>query len=192
MSGHGRFSGNPKTEWLVDPNGRDRDMRLIEDFWYQDPDGRRWTAKAGSIINGASIPQRFWSRVGSPYTDDYRLASIVHDVACADPLVDRREADVMFYHACRAAGCPPRQAIWLYAGVRLGAWCRSYLPEEFTSREDTVFRMPTNMSPDGRSLEDDFEALARQLDGIPDEASIQDMDAVVEGHMSRGTWRMDP
>src|SRR5437867_734231 len=121
MSNHGSFSGNPKTEWLVDSDGADRDMKVIEDFWYIDPDGRTWSAKAGSIINGASIPRPLWSLVGSPYTDDYRRASIVHDVACNDPAVDRKDADVMFFHACRAGGCSPLQARWLYAGVRIGA-----------------------------------------------------------------------
>ncbi len=39
MSHHGSFSGNPKTEWLVDESGADRNMRLLKDFFYTDPDG---------------------------------------------------------------------------------------------------------------------------------------------------------
>ncbi|MDE2059136.1 MAG: hypothetical protein KGL31_04490 [candidate division NC10 bacterium] len=30
MSNHGSFSGNPKTEWLVDDSGADRNMRLLK------------------------------------------------------------------------------------------------------------------------------------------------------------------
>jgi hypothetical protein len=183
MSEHGSFSGNPKTEWLVDPFGRDRDMRLIEDFWYQDPDGRKWTAPAGSIVNGASIPRPLWASVGSPYTDDYRRPSIVHDVACEGPEVERKDADVMFYHACRAAGCPPRQAIWLYAGVRLGAWCRSNLSEESISRDAMLFKVPLEVSAEAQYLQNDFEALATQLEGLPDDASTEEIDAVIEGRM---------
>jgi choline dehydrogenase-like flavoprotein len=97
MSKHGSFSGNPKTEWLVDENGADRDMALIEEFWYLDPGGRKWAAPKGSVINGASMPRPLWSTVGSPYTDDYRRASIVHDVAYDDPTVQRKDADIMFY-----------------------------------------------------------------------------------------------
>lgn len=33
----------------------------------------------------------------------------------------RRNADKMFYHACRVGGCSPRQALLLYLGVRIGA-----------------------------------------------------------------------
>ena len=47
---YGKFSGNPKTEWLADA-GADRDMRVLEPFWYLDPDGRRWDVPEGTIIN---------------------------------------------------------------------------------------------------------------------------------------------
>lgn len=53
---NGTFSGNPKTEWLTE-QGADRNMRMLEDFWYDDPAGRRWKAPKGSIVNGASIPE---------------------------------------------------------------------------------------------------------------------------------------
>ena len=127
MSNHGSFSGNPKTEWLVDKSGADRNMRLLEDFLYTDPDGRKWPAPSGSIIDGASIPRPLWATVGSPYTDDYRRASVVHDVACDSPTIPRKDADVMFYHACIAGGCSFLQAKLLYAGVRIGAWTSSSL-----------------------------------------------------------------
>lgn len=118
---HGAFSGNPQAEWLSEP-GNDRQMKLLQDFWYDDPGGRRWLAPAGSVVDGASIPAPLWSTVGSPYTGDYRRASVVHDVACRDPAVPRREADKMFYEACLAGGCSGAQAELLYAGVRLDAW----------------------------------------------------------------------
>jgi len=116
----GNFSGTPKTEWLTEPDG-DRNMRLLEDFYYEDPTGKRWTAYAGSIINGASIPKELWSSVGSPYTGNYRRASIVHDVACRDSTIPRTQTDEMFYFACLAGGCSVLQAKLLYAGVRIGA-----------------------------------------------------------------------
>ena len=110
MSNHGSFSGNPKTEWLSDASNPDRDMSLLADFSFTDPDGKVWTAPKGSVVNGASIPQPLWSTVGSPYTDDYRRASVVHDVACNTPGVPRKTADVMFYHACLTGGCGALQA----------------------------------------------------------------------------------
>jgi hypothetical protein len=99
MANYGRFSDNPQTEWVTDSGGPDRDMKLLREFWYEDPNGKRWTAPKGNTINGASIPRPLWSTVGSPYTDDYRNASIVHDVACDQANTpDKREAaDKMFY-----------------------------------------------------------------------------------------------
>jgi hypothetical protein len=180
MLNHNSFSGNPKTEWLVDSNGADRNMMVLEDFWYVDPDGKKWPAPAGSIINGASIPRPLWSLVGSPYTDDYRRASIVHDVACKDSAVDRKDADVMFFHACRAGGCSPQQARWLYAGVRMGAWAGASLPEESISKETLLFQFPFKTSYVKQFLQGKFYDLAPELTGLPDEASIEDLDAVIE------------
>ena len=86
---YGKFSGNPKTEWLTDSAEADRDMKLLEDFWYEDPKGRTWEAPSGSVVNGASVPRDLWAIVGTPYTGDYRKASIVHDVACDNPGIPR-------------------------------------------------------------------------------------------------------
>lgn len=111
MATHGSFSEDPQTEWITDPEKADRNMKLLADFSYTDPNNRVWLAPKGSKINGASIPRPLWSTVGSPYTDDYRRASIVHDVACApDSGVPRKDADAMFFHACRAGGCDAVQA----------------------------------------------------------------------------------
>lgn len=121
MANYGRFSGRPKTEW-IDDTGADRAMRLIEDFWYEDPKGRRWLAPKTSIINGASIPESLWFIVGTPYTGGYRRASVVHDVACMTASILREDADTMFYWACLAGGCSFLHAKLLYAGVRIGAY----------------------------------------------------------------------
>jgi hypothetical protein len=99
-------------------------MRLLADFSFTDPDGREWRTPAAYVIDGASIPKALWTLVGSPYTGDYRRASVVHDKACDDAGGDsaaRRTADRMFYHACRAGGCSVAEATLLYIGVRIGA-----------------------------------------------------------------------
>jgi hypothetical protein len=119
--GNGSFSANPRTEWLSD-EGDDRNMRLLEPFWYIDPQGRRWEAPKGAIINGASIPRTLWSSVGSPFTGNYRRAAIVHDCALQAHATARSDADTMFYFACLAGGCPPLAGKLLYAGVRVGSW----------------------------------------------------------------------
>jgi hypothetical protein len=119
--GYGNFSGNPKTEWLCE-QGEDRNMCLLEAFCYIDPQGRRWEAPKGAITNGASIPRTLWSSIGSPYTGNYRRASIVHDIAIRNPCILRADADTMFYFACLAGGCMLMEGKLLYAGVRVGTW----------------------------------------------------------------------
>lgn len=39
MANHGVFSGNPKTEWIKTSPDEDRDMLLLEDFSFTDPEG---------------------------------------------------------------------------------------------------------------------------------------------------------
>ncbi len=120
MTDFGRFSGNPSAEWLTNSGGEDRDMRLINDFWYDDPDRMRWAAPAGSVVNGASIPRAFWTLIGSPFTGKYRRASIVHDVACVTKEQPDRSVHRMFYYACRADGVDDHTAKLMYAAIRLG------------------------------------------------------------------------
>ena len=125
---HGEFSGEPVTVWRTEQDTPDRDMNMVEDFWYRLGEDQ-WDAKKNKTIDGASIPQPLWSLVGSPYTGDYRRASIVHDIACDEAGTDhekRRAADRMFYHACRAGGCGVGQSILLYVGVRIGAWWKEH------------------------------------------------------------------
>lgn len=123
-AGHGAFSGEPTAMWLTEGGGADRRMQLTEPFWFCDPAERVWEAPKDAIVDGASIPRPLWATVGSPYTGDYRRASIVHDIACVEAGGDarrRRAADRMFYHACREGGCSIRLATILYIGVRIGA-----------------------------------------------------------------------
>ncbi len=183
MSNHGIFSGNPKTEWLVDENGADRNMRLVEEFSYTDPDGRVWLAPSDSEINGASIPRPLWDTVGSPYTDDYRRASVVHDVACGDPTIPRKDADIMFYHACRAGGCSYLQAKLLYAGVRFGAWISGSLAPNALSRHRLLFRVPFKPVADERFVREKFQELASDLQLLRDDATIAELDAVIGKHL---------
>ena len=152
------FSGEPRARWLTEA-GPDRDMVLTEAFWFDDARGRRWGALAGSEVNGASIPRFLWAVVGSPYTGDYRRASIVHDVACdaaGGDAAARRAADRMFYEACREGGCSRWDATVLYVGVRFGAWSgRAALVE------DRAVRIGEPAGSDG--LRQDFRTVAEDV-----------------------------
>jgi hypothetical protein len=109
----GRFVGTVKTEW-IDP---DRKMRLLDDFTYVDPQGVEWRAPKGSIIDGASIPRSLWTAVGSPFTGEYRNASVVHAVACVERNRPWQKVHRMFYEACRCGGVGEIKAKIMYAGV---------------------------------------------------------------------------
>jgi hypothetical protein len=179
---NGTFSGNPKTEWLAD-KGSDRDMRLLEDFWYLDPDNRRWDARAGTVINGASIPRTLWSTVGSPYTGDYRRAALVHDAAVGAEGVLRADADAMFYFACLAGGCTLLQAKMLYAGVRLGAWATAtqVLAMDPVAQLPDGHRLPGQESPQELELRARYTLIANQLKLTSD--NFSDIERVVDNNL---------
>jgi hypothetical protein len=180
---YGSFSGNPKTEWLSGTS-EDRNMRLLSDFWYLDPAGRRWNAPEGSVIDGASIPQTLWSSVGSPYTGDYRRASIVHDVACDRPQVLRGDADTMFYYACLCGGCSALQAKLLYAGVRIGSWVseQSLLTFEAAVVPAEGYRLPGQQSTSELEVRARFTLVSGELRTTSD--NFDDIRAVVDRHLA--------
>ena len=185
MSNHGSFSGDPKTVWITDPNKPDRNMEILEDFSYTDPQGKIWLASKGSVINGASIPRPLWATVGSPYTDDYRRASIVHDVACSPKSeIPRKDADEMFFHACRAGGCDAVQARILYAGVRIGAWASAILPKHAFSPARLLFRehIGTRFN-DEMLLIGKLSDISVEMRDLPDDALIEQLDEIIERHI---------
>jgi len=67
----------------------------------------KWVARKGRKVDGATIPEPLWALVGSPFTGDYRNASIIHDIAVEDAGTKRgrKAADRMYYYACRRGGC---------------------------------------------------------------------------------------
>lgn len=77
----GRFSGPVRTEWLVDDP---REMVVLNELTYTDSNNKIWIARAGSVVNGASIPRPLWVLIGSPFCGNYRRASVIHDVYCND------------------------------------------------------------------------------------------------------------
>lgn len=115
----GTFTGRVAVEWLTGQNP-ERDMKLLEPFTFIDGTGRRWRIPAGTVVNGASIPQGFWTLVGSPYTGNYRRASVVHDHYCDTKDEPWQSVHRMFYHAMVAGGVPTLEAKILYGAVYAG------------------------------------------------------------------------
>jgi len=144
-------------------------MQMLADFSFTDPAGAVWLTPKKYIVDGASIPRALWTLVGSPYTGDYRRASIVHDKACDDAsgnTTARRKADRMFYHACRAGGCSIQEATLLYIGVIMGgvwplvpAWSPAMAAPEGPLYEKT---------PTDQRIEADFRLIAQQVLAQPE------------------------
>jgi hypothetical protein len=177
---HGTFSGDPDAIWLTE-KPPDRRMCLTAEFTFEDPQHKIWRTPANYQVDGASIPRALWTAVGSPYTGDYRRASIVHDKACDDAHSDkpaRRAADRMFFHACRAGGCSIRQATILYIGVRIGAW-HSVVPAWNASIESEERGPEIDVPPADQRLLSDFQRIAQIVLSQPQ----SDDPTVIEGRV---------
>jgi len=141
-------------------------MEMLENFSFTDPDGEVWLTPKGYTVDGASIPRPLWTLVGSPYTGDYRRASIVHDKACDDAVGDaaaRRAADRMFFHACRAGGCTIKEATILYLGVRIGALSASVPAWQLGTEAAESAGPRDSIPPAERRVEADFRLGAQML-----------------------------
>jgi hypothetical protein len=112
------FIGDVVTKWLHTP-GSDRKMKLMQDFTFIDSKGTTWTAPAGHEIDGASIPQFLWSTVGSPFTGDYRRASVLHDYECDRKIHPHKVVHRLFYDAMICDEVNPIRAKYMYQAVRL-------------------------------------------------------------------------
>ena len=92
-------------------------MRLLEQFSFIDPNSTEWVAPAGSIVDGASIPQLAWSLIGGPFEGKYRNASVIHDVACGQKARPWELVHETFYFAMLASGVSIWKAKTMYAAV---------------------------------------------------------------------------
>ncbi|WP_193177666.1 DUF1353 domain-containing protein [Oricola nitratireducens] len=128
MAGH--FIGDVDVRWLSNP-GPDRVMELTAPFAYVDPSGKHWNVPSGAKIDGASIPQIFWTAFGPPFVGDYRRASVVHDHYCVTRTETDKETHRMFRDACRTGGVPAIKASAMYAAINLGGphWAGPTMPE---------------------------------------------------------------
>src|SRR5678809_906877 len=69
----GYYSGQVEARWENDG----RHMTLLSELRYIDPDGIVWTAPAGSVVDGASIPRVLWSVLGVHMNEKYRYVPVM-------------------------------------------------------------------------------------------------------------------
>jgi hypothetical protein len=113
---NGRFIGKSEAEWINSEDGN-RQMKLLNDFGYVDAKGKTWQVASGSLIDESSIPKTLWNKVGSPLTEDYRDAAIIHNYYCKSWKENWHSTHEMFYEACLTAGLPQPKAKLLFAAV---------------------------------------------------------------------------
>jgi hypothetical protein len=174
------FSGEPETTWCTEVNKPDRNMGLLNDFYFIDKDCKTWKAKKGEIIDGASIPRFLWTLVGSPYTRDYRRASIVHDAAVKGlkDAPERKKADIMFYEACREGGCSIFEAWVLYLGVRIGSWMSG--KDDDYDEFECLIRDPKMLADNKEGIRSEFVDMVQVLRQYEDEISFETIDKLVD------------
>jgi hypothetical protein len=73
------YVGEVVTKWLRH-DGDDRLMQLRENFTFVESRDQMWTAPAGLIFDGTSIPRALWTVFGDPFIGDYRRAAVIHDL----------------------------------------------------------------------------------------------------------------
>ncbi len=123
-SGKGRFVTAPAR---INRNDQGA-WELAKEFQFIDSRGRRWVAPAGTITDGASIPQAFLSLIGDRFENNYLDAAVVHDAYCGRENAGRppyhterwHRVHRMFFEACAACGTGPMKAKLMYAAVYLG------------------------------------------------------------------------
>lgn len=153
----GRFSGPLRVQF--DPDGRH--VVLLENFVYIDPAGKLWGAPTGSRVDGASIPQAFWSIIGGPFAGRYREASVIHDVACVNRTKSWEDTHRAFYNAMRCSGVGERRAKIMYFAVYhfgprwgLGAVVKSFFSPDKPATAADVDRAKEFVEKNNPSLEE--------------------------------------
>ncbi len=113
----GRYSGVP----LVELDGDGRKLKLMRSLTYWAPSGKEWRVPAGVQVDGASIPQPFWTLIGGPLEGKYRDASIIHDFYCDRKTRPWRDVHRVFFDGMITSGVEVNKAkIMYYAVYRFG------------------------------------------------------------------------
>jgi hypothetical protein len=101
----------------VDLDPRGFRMILQDDYRFKDSSGNTWTAKKGSTVDGASIPQVFWSIIGGPLDGLFRNASVIHDYYCVMRTETWKATHKVFYDGMRANLVSEPKALAMYYAV---------------------------------------------------------------------------
>jgi hypothetical protein len=168
----GHYSGYVEARWENDG----RNMTLLSELRYTDPDGVVWIAPAGSVVDGASIPRSLWSLMGGPFEGRYRNASVLHDVSYDQHTKPWPLCDQMFYNAMRCSGVGAVEAGTMYYGLRkFGRHWKApkavpvKVGEDIVARAEPVNQGDINATRDWiRSSTPNLQQIEQRADAAPD------------------------
>jgi len=102
-------------EWLFP---RRPIAQVLSDFEFVEPDGTRWLARHGDLINGISSPWCLW-RLMPPFAWRTIRSSALHDPACENKTRPSWQTHRMLYRAMRCDHASPIRAWVAWILVRV-------------------------------------------------------------------------
>ncbi|MFB1053056.1 DUF1353 domain-containing protein [Vibrio diabolicus] len=112
----GRFMDQLKGVFISKAKPRPQ-FKIENDFRFEDPNGLVWVAPSGTQVDGASIPQAFWSIIGGPFEGQYINASVIHDHYCRTKERTAHDTHRNFYYGMMASDVPKWKANLMYWAV---------------------------------------------------------------------------
>jgi hypothetical protein len=101
----GKFLDQLRGVFLADAAPRP-EFKIEHDFRFEDPNGLLWLTPEGTSVDGASIPQSFWSIIGGPFEGPYINASVIHDYYCRTKERTAHDTHRNFFYGMRASNVP--------------------------------------------------------------------------------------
>ncbi len=151
------FSGSFEFRWLSEPQNKHRMMELLSPVSFTDKKGKVWSVPANWKIDGASIPQVFWTVAGSPFDGNYRRASVIHDHYCDVDTEFTKDTHDMFKEASLFDGVSFAKATAMRIAIGIGGTgCGKGDPP------NTTFSNLNEVIVSGK--QDDFADVLRELD----------------------------
>ena len=112
----GKFLDQLKGEFLADAKPRPQ-FKIEKKFRFEDPNGLLWSTPRGTKVDGASIPQFFWSIIGGPFEGAYINASVIHDHYCRTKERTAHDTHRNFYYGMMASNVPEWKADLMHWAV---------------------------------------------------------------------------
>ncbi|EAS76899.1 hypothetical protein V12G01_16672 [Vibrio alginolyticus 12G01] len=112
----GKFLDRLRGEFIADSEPRPQ-FKIDQDFRFEDPNGLLWVTPSGTKVDGASIPQFFWSIIGGPFEGQYINASVIHDHYCRTKERTAHDTHRNFYYGMMASGVPEWKADLMHWAV---------------------------------------------------------------------------